>query len=104
MSDSDSNDDLPPVAIVPSSPIEYWAAVGNLNQVQRAIDDGHDVNASDDSGYTALHAAAENNHIEIVKLLLHQGASKTAAITSGETPADLACLSGHDEMVNLLSD
>ncbi|WP_430453726.1 ankyrin repeat domain-containing protein [Rhodopirellula europaea] len=104
MSDSDPNDDLPPGSIVPSSPIEYWAAVGNLEQVQRAIDDGHDVNASDDAGYTALHAAAENNHIEIAKLLLRYGAYKTGTVTSGETPADLAALSGHDAMVNLLSD
>ena len=104
MSDSDPNDDLPPGAIVPSSPIEYWAAVGNHEQVQRAIDDGHDINASDNAGYTALHAAAENNHITIAKLLLQHGASKTAAVSSGETPADLAALSGHDLMVNLLSD
>ena len=104
MSDSDPNDDLPPGAIVPSSPIEYWAAVGNLEQVQRAIDDGHDINASDNAGYTALHAAAENNHIDIAKLLLQHGASKTAAVSSGETPADLAALSGHHLMVNLLSD
>ena len=104
MSDSDLNDDLPPGAIVPSGPIEYWAAVGDLKQVQRAIDDGHDVNTSDDAGYTALHSAAENSHIEIAKLLLHHGASKSAAVTSGETPADLAALSGHDGMVDLLSD
>ena len=62
------------------------------------------LNASDDAGYTALHAAAENGHIEIVKLLLYHGASKSAAVTSGQTPADLAALSGHDDMVNLLSD
>ena len=104
MSGSDPNDDLPPGAIVPSSPIEYWAAVGNLEQVQRAIDDGHDINASDNAGYTALHAAAENNHITIAKLLLQHGASKTAAVSSGETPADLAALSGHHLMVNLLYD
>ncbi|GAB5407495.1 MAG: hypothetical protein Aurels2KO_57260 [Aureliella sp.] len=104
MSDSDPNDDLPPGAIVPSSPVEYWAAVGDLDQVKRAIDDGHDVNSSDGAGYTALHAAAENNHIEIVKLLVHHGASKTAAVTSGETPAALAALAGHDDMVKLLSN
>ena len=104
MTDSNPNDYIPPGAIQPSGSVEYWAAVGNLEQVQRAIAEGNDVNASDDIGYTALHAAAENNHVAIVKLLLQHGADVTAAVTSGETPADLAALSGHDDVAKLLTD
>ena len=104
MTDSDPHDHIPPGSILPSGPVEYWAAVGNLEQVQRAIDEGSDVNASDDAGYTALHAAAENNHIEIVELLLQHGADTNAAVTSGETPADLAALSGYESVVKLLSN
>lgn len=88
---------------IPAGPVEYWAAVGNFDQVQQAINEGHDVNAPGDDGYTALHAAAENNHLEIVKLLLLHGADVSAAVTSGETPADLAVLCGHDDVVKILS-
>ena len=103
MPDSDTNEFIPTGSIPAASPIEYWAAVGNFAQVQQAIADGHDVNATSDGGYTALHAAAENNHVEIAQLLLKHGAEASAAVTSGETPSDLAALSGHHEMVKLLS-
>lgn len=102
MTEADPNEWLPPGAIRPSGPIEYWAAVGNIEQVRKAIGDGHDVNAADDAGYTALHAAAENNHLAIIQLLLQHGADARAVLSSGETPADLAALAGNLDSVRLL--
>ena len=36
---------------------------------------GFDINETDDDGYTLLHHACENQHNEIVKLLLDNGAN-----------------------------
>jgi hypothetical protein len=47
---------------------------GNLNQVERLINEGADVNQVDDSGYTPLMWAARNNHLEISRQLVHAGA------------------------------
>ena len=102
MSTPDPDDAMPPGAI-PAGAVEYWAAVGNYDQTLKRIRDGNDVNERGDGGYTALHAAAENRHIDIIKLLLDHGADRAAALTSGETPADLAALAGHDDVIQLLS-
>ena len=37
------------------------------------LDHGAKVNAATDEGHTALHIAAENGHIEAVKILLERG-------------------------------
>ena len=45
-----------------------------LEQVEQALQEGLDVNSADEEGYSALHAAAENDHLEVVKLLISKGA------------------------------
>ena len=95
-------DDVAPETMQPGSSLEYWACVGRLDQVERELKGGANVNHSDSSGYTALHAAAENNHIEIVKILLGHGADRTSKVESGETPLDYARSHGHQEIIALL--
>lgn len=84
--------------------IEYWASLGNLTRVQEAISSGHDVNLKGAGGYTALHAAALNNHVEVLRLLLDSGAEVSPRLESGETPLDLARLAGHEGVVALLKE
>ncbi|MCF4614861.1 ankyrin repeat domain-containing protein [Acinetobacter baumannii] len=50
----------------------YWASLGDLEQVKQLLIDGEDPNQTDDEGYSALQAAAENDHLEIVKLLVEK--------------------------------
>ena len=38
--------------------IVYWASLGELEQVQQALQQGADANGSDEEGYSALQAAA----------------------------------------------
>lgn len=96
------HDDPIPGSIQPGSSLEYWACVGRLDQVKLELQNGADVNHADHSGYTALHAAAENNHVEIVRLLLEHGADRLAKVETGETALDYARANGYNEVVRLL--
>lgn len=53
----------------------YWSSLGDVAQVQASLEKGVDVNSTDEEGYSALQAAAENDHLEVVKLLVLKGAN-----------------------------
>lgn len=53
----------------------YWASLGELAEVEKSLANGVDVNSTDDEGYSALQAAAENGYLEVVKLLVEKGAN-----------------------------
>ena len=53
----------------------YWASLGDLTEVEKSLANGVDVNSTDDEGYSALQAAAENGYLEVVKLLVEKGAN-----------------------------
>ena len=38
----------------------YWASLGEVAEVEKSLANGVDVNSTDDEGYSALQAAAEN--------------------------------------------
>ncbi|MEA1230653.1 ankyrin repeat domain-containing protein [Acinetobacter sp. IRS14] len=78
----------------------YWASLGNLDQVEQLLLEGQDPNQADDEGYSALQAAAENDHLEIVKLLVGKGAQ--VAYKSEYTALQLAEMAGNIHVVNYL--
>ena len=51
----------------------YWASLGDLEQVAELLQQGIDPNSADHEGYSALQAAAENDHLDVVKLLISKG-------------------------------
>jgi uncharacterized protein len=53
----------------------YWASLGELAEVEKSLVNGVDVNSTDDEGYSALQAAAENGYLDVVKLLVEKGAN-----------------------------
>ena len=55
-----------------------------------------------DVGYTALHAAAEEGHTAVVRVLLGAGANVRALTTEEESPLFLAASAGHLEIVKAL--
>lgn len=57
----------------------------------------------DHSGYTALHFAACQNKIEVVKLLLLYGANTSAYNQAGHTPQFYAKKNENNEMISLLT-
>ena len=53
----------------------YWASLGDVEQVVQLLEDGIDPNQTDEEGYSALQAAAENDNLAVVKLLVSKGAN-----------------------------
>ena len=78
----------------------YWASLGNMEQVEQLLADGIDPNQTDDEGYSALQAAAENNHLAVVKLLVSKGAN--VAYKGEYTALQLAEMAQHDEVIAYL--
>ena len=56
------------------------------------------------NGMSALHLAAWNGHVQIVKYLLSKGASPQAKSKHGSTPVHAASEKGYTEIVRLLLD
>jgi len=78
----------------------YWASLGDIEQVEQALQEGLDVNSADEEGYSALHAAAENDHLEVVKLLVSKGADVDHRSTY--TALELAEMAGNKDVVAYL--
>jgi len=80
---------------------------GNLQEVERLLGKGADINAKRDNGTTALIGASIEGHQEVVELLLAKEANVDAKVyffgrSGGATACDLASQKGHQEIVKLL--
>ncbi|WP_457969785.1 ankyrin repeat domain-containing protein [Acinetobacter calcoaceticus] len=78
----------------------YWASLGDLDEVEQLLLEGQDPNQTDDDGYSALQAAAENDHLEVVKLLVEKGA--LVDYKSEYTALQLAEMANNIDIVNYL--
>ena len=66
------------------------AARGDLAEVKRLlIDCGIDPNVRNNEGWTPLHSAVENCHVDVVRVLLDHGADPTIRDNKGRTPLDI---------------
>ena len=84
-------------------PITRASATGNLEEVQRLIAEGADVNLREWKGRTPLQQASRFGHAEVVQLLLKQGADPDIAEADGGfTPLTFAIKGGHSEVVKIL--
>lgn len=84
---------------------ELWEAArkGDASKVEELIKKGVDPNAKTRYGVTALAFACDHGHLEVVKVLLANGADVNVKDTFyGGTPMDSALESGHTEIVKLL--
>ena len=78
----------------------YWASLGEVEEVKKALAHGVDVNQTDEEGYSALQAAAENDNLEIVKLLVAKGAN--VQYKAEYTALELAAMAGNEAIVKYL--
>ncbi|MFP3023196.1 MAG: ankyrin repeat domain-containing protein, partial [Wolbachia sp.] len=71
--------------------------------VKLLVEKGANVNAADVEGYTALHLAVTEKHLETVRELIKSGANVNAEEYENKcTPLHLACMVGCDPKVVIL--
>ena len=78
------------------------ARTDDAKTVQKLINEGADVNAKDEQGWSALMHAADQGHQAILELLLAQGADVNVKDQFGRTALSRAAVAGHPTTVQLL--
>ena len=68
----------------------------NLETIQKFVNDGGDVNASDQNGRTHLHFACYNDRLDVVSFLLSSGADINKLDTWGRNALEVASKIYHD--------
>ena len=69
---------------------------GNVDECQRLIQAGANVNFTNDDGWTPLHWAAFDGHLKVCRLLINEGRADVHAVTNdNRTPLHLAAWWGH---------
>lgn len=86
-----------------AGPLHEAVGAGDIDQVQKLIDQGEDFNAADQRGSTPLHVAAIQGRLEIVEFLISAGADVNMKNdVLGWTPLYMAAFGGHDDVAILL--
>ncbi|HME53799.1 MAG TPA: ankyrin repeat domain-containing protein [Candidatus Lokiarchaeia archaeon] len=78
------------------------ASQGDVNGVNAAIDIGSDLDARDESGWTALMEACIKGQSDVVKALLNAGASVNAHTSISGTAIIFAAAGGYTDIVDML--
>ena len=85
-----------------SDPLHDAVEDGTVEQAQRLIERGANLNARDHEGESPLHEAAEAGRLEMVKMLVEAGARRGPRDDEGETPLHEAAEEGHLDVVRFL--
>lgn len=80
------------------------AMSGDINAIQELINQGHDVNARGEGGWTALLSSSAQGYPKIMKLLLDAGANPDISNVLGITPLIYGSRYGNIEIVKMLID
>lgn len=80
----------------------HAAYSGDLNHIQRLLDNGCGTHEADYDGRTALHLSSCEGHVQVVKFLLEKRASVACVDRFGGTPMEDAVRHGHVEVQALL--
>ena len=88
----------------PSVPLYLAIERGDLDQLERHIHWGTDINIALPGGRYPLHSAADNGRFVMVKTLLRNGADISVLTEQGDSALDLAILSGRTQVAELLLD
>eukprot|EP01130_Rhizamoeba_saxonica_P003620 TRINITY_DN1511_c0_g1_i1.p1 TRINITY_DN1511_c0_g1~~TRINITY_DN1511_c0_g1_i1.p1 ORF type:complete len:472 (-),score=83.20 TRINITY_DN1511_c0_g1_i1:34-1449(-) len=75
---------------------------GNYEMIMELISSGQNIDSSDYNGRGAIHLAASKGHIDIVELLLRNGADPHLKDRYGNTPIYEAKMNGFEEIVDML--
>jgi uncharacterized protein len=79
-------------------PLHAAIAAGSAEVAGLLLDEGADVNARQQAGYTPLMGAAAAGREDLVELLLAHGATVAAVSDEGKTAAGVARERGHQDL------
>lgn len=85
-------------------PVHIASVRGSIDEVKVLLDNGADINATGEHGYTALHNAVEQGHIKMVEFLLNQGIDTAIKNINHLTAKELAQITNNQEIYNILDD
>ncbi|MEQ2229173.1 hypothetical protein ILYODFUR_016243 [Ilyodon furcidens] len=77
---------------------------GNSQHLEHLLFYGADSSSQNASGNTALHICALYNKESCARILLYRGASKDMKNNSGQTPFQVAVMSGHFELGEIIKN
>lgn len=85
------------------TPLFMAASRGDIDTVKLFLKANANTDiAKHDDNATAIAIAIQNNHTDIVDLLIKAGADINKSLTSGVTPLYMSCLHGHHDQIELL--
>jgi ankyrin repeat protein len=76
--------------------------VGDINQLERHLHWGADVNAPDPDGNMPLHVASARGRLIVARMLLDGGAKVDARNRDGQTPLYVALMNGRTQLAQML--
>lgn len=89
--------------VLASSPTQTAAELKSPQKdaitIEKLLDLGADINATDENGNTALHIAVKYSQTETVKLLLKRGANFEAVNGAGVTPLQMAAFTPNSSII-----
>lgn len=83
--------------------IQQMIIAGKGNEARELFQSKFDINAVNDEGDTALHAAAQVNNPDLISFLLYQGADPTLKNFRGETPLHVAIKNDSRDAARILA-
>ena len=86
------------------TPLHIVAVWGDTESASVLIEEGAEIDVRGEDEYTPLHNAIEQSRFDVVRLLLEAGANPFLKTRNGADALELAVLSGHDEILKLLTD
>jgi len=85
-----------------TSSLHEAIVAGDIDEIKRLIDEGADVNAKDESGYTALYYAIWNEDKALIELLVSKGADVNLTAEEDYPPLYYAVMNNDFDSVELL--
>jgi len=79
------------------------AEEGKTEQLIKILKNKPDIDSRDDNGGTALFYATQNHHLDIVKILVYNGANPDLSLYDGFTPLMSACVTGDFDIAEYLA-
>ncbi|NNG16455.1 MAG: ankyrin repeat domain-containing protein [Gemmatimonadales bacterium] len=82
-----------------------WAAwYNNVSVIEQLLAAGAEIDGVNNTGFSALHHAAEAGSPDAARMLIARGADPNLTNFAGRAPIQTARANGHDELVEILSE